>query len=454
MRRFFAQASVLAFVLALVGCSADPSTFAPSTHQNGPSISHVQGSSPIRHVVIIVQENRTFDNLFNGFPGADTVSTGKNSSGKTVVLAEVPMASRYDLGHKHRSWVEDYHRGAMDGFNTEPVKCYGKRSGCPPPGSAAYAFVARADITPYWQMAQSYTLADELFETSEGPSFPAHQYLISGTSTIANGSPYRASENADDEDDIGHQGGCDSLASSSVETIDAQGAEGNPVFPCFERISIMDLLNEHDVSWRYYEPFGGAGEWHAVDAIKQIRDGPSYANVVWPSTRIFNDVRNGRLASVAYVIPTAKESDHPGRTDGTGPSWVASVVNAIGASKYWNSTAIVVLWDDWGGWYDHVPPQKYNSFELGFRVPMIVISPYAKTGYVSHTKYEFGSVLKFVEETFGLPSLDTTDTRANDLSDCFDYGRMPRTFARIKARFSKQYFLRQAIDGESPDDDF
>ena len=112
-----------------------------------------------------------------------------------------------------------------------------------------------------------------------------------------------------------------------------------------------------------------------------------------------------------------------------------------------------MVWDDWGGWYDHVPPQIYNSYELGFRVPMIVVSPYAKRGYVSHTPYEFGSILKFIERTFDLASLGTTDVRANDLSDCFDFGAKPRVFKPIAAKYSARYFETLPISYENPDDD-
>ncbi len=313
----------------------------------------------------------------------------------------------------------------------------------------------KSEIEPYWDLAQKYTIADEMFETSEGPSFPAHQYLISGTSAISNTSYYKASENAGDEADIGHQGGCSSIPSATVETIDPYGNEGNPVFPCFDRVSIFDLLDAQSISWRFYQAFGGSGQWHAVDAIKQIWDRSIYKkSVEFPSSKILKDVANGDLAQVVYVTPTAQASDHPGVTNGSGPSWVANIVNAIGKSHYWKSTAIIVVWDDWGGWFEHYPPQIYNSFEDGFRVPMLVISPYAKSGYVSHVPYEFGSILKFIEHTFGLSTLNTTDKRSNDLSDCFNYGSLPRAFVPIRTPYSAQYFLEQPIDDRSIDTDY
>jgi phospholipase C len=143
-------------------------------------------------------------------------------------------------------------------------------------------------------------------------------------------------------------------------------------------------------------------------------------------------------------------SDHPQDTNGSGPSWVAAIVNAIGKSKYWKHTAIFVTWDDWGGWYDHVPPPQLNSYELGFRVPLIVISPYAKNNYVSHVQHEFGSILKFTEEIFGLPSLHTTDKRSDDLFDCFNFSKPPTKFKKIPAEYPPSYFFNQP--STEPDD--
>jgi phospholipase C len=302
-------------------------------------------------------------------------------------------------------------------------------------------------------MASRYTFADSMFQTNQGPSFPAHQYLVSGTSAIDANSNLKAAENASDPQHVGRQGGCSSLRRARVLTIDPSGHEGQAVFPCFDRSSIMNLMNGNQVSWNYYQAFGGSGAWHAADAVRSIWQSKSYDNVRWPSARVLKDIAAGKLASVAFVTPRAQSSDHSGTNNGSGPSWVASVVNAIGKSPYWKDTAIIVTWDDWGGWYEHVTPSLYNSYELGFRVPMIVISPYAKRGYVSQTHYEFGSILKTIEETFALGSLGTTDARASDLSDCFNFHAQPDAFQPIAAKYSAQYFESLPADDESPDDD-
>ena len=173
-----------------------------------------------------------------------------------------------------------------------------------------------------------------------------------------------------------------------------------------------------------------------------------------PPSQVLDDIDAGTLANVVWITPTAAASDHAGTTNGSGPSWVASVVNKIGQSKYWNDTAIFVTWDDWGGWYDPIMPQIYNSYELGFRVPLLVISPYAKRHYISTVQHEFGSILKFTEETFNLGSLGTTDIRADDLSDCFDFSKAPSKFQRIAAPHGAAYFLKQLVSPQEPDDDF
>jgi phospholipase C len=245
------------------------------------------------------------------------------------------------------------------------------------------------------------------------------------------------------------------ILSRTCFTRAASHNETQRAYPCFNRIALMDLLEAKSLSWRYYQAYIGPGIWNGPDAILRIRENPHrYANVVAPPAQILADVAKGALANVTWVTPTALASDHAAVNDGSGPSWVASVVNAIGESRFWNSTAIFVTWDDWGGWFDHVVPPAYNSYELSFRVPLIVISPYAKSHYISHRQHEFGSILKFAETVFGLHSMHTTDERADDLFDCFDFSKQPTKFQPIPAKLSKQYFLRQPVVRVEPDDDY
>ena len=430
---------------------ASPSQTLPGTGETIDRALAFARKKKIQHVVVIVQENRSVDNLFNGFPGANTVPYGKNSFGQMILLRQERLQTRFDLSHKHGAFLVEYAFGKMDGFNLEGVIC---RRHCPDKSTAAYAFINHKEVAPYWQMAQQYVLADNTFQTNEGPSFPAHQYLISGTSTIAGNSQYRASENPTNKQHQPDEGGCDSATTARADIIDAAGHERRGPFPCYDRASIMDLMDAAGASWKYYEAYNGAGLWNAVDAIKQIWQKPEFrTNVISPSKQFFKDLAKGDFANLTFITPTAAASDHAMKNNGTGPAWVASLVNAIGKSPYRNTTAIFVTWDDWGGWYDHVKPPQYNSYELGMRVPLIVISPYANTRYVSHKQHEFGSILKFTEEMFNLGSLGTTDVRADDLADCFNFGQAPRHFAAIPTTLGPSYFSSQRDSREVPDDD-
>lgn len=464
--------SALAVIAALVGCTQS-STLAPtlpsSTIQAQPSggtqsigATRASGTfeafskrpqSKIQHVVIIVQENRATNDLFNGLPGADTVRTAKNSKGQTVQLQPRLLTAPYDISHRHTAFETEYANGQGDGFDQVGSTC-NPNAKCPPPAIRAYGYVPESEVEPYFVMARRYAFASRMFQTNQGPSFPAHQYLVSGTSTISNGSPLRASENPRTPAKK-NTGGCDSPPGSLVTLIDAYGQENQTTYPCFQRNSLMQLIEAKSLSWHYYEEHLGPGLWEAPDAIEAVRESSEFStDVVAPPSQVLNDIDAGALANVVWVTPTAAESDHAGVTDGTGPSWVASVVNKIGQSQYWNDTAIFVTWDDWGGWYDPIVPQIYNSYELGFRVPLIVISPYAKQHYTSTVQHEFGSILKFTEETFNLGSLGTTDVRADDLSDCFDFSQAPTKFRPIPAPHDAKYFLKQPISTQEPDDDF
>jgi phospholipase C len=404
----------------------------------------VAGAGLIQHVVIIVQENRSVDDLFNGFPGADTVLYGPTSTGETVALHPVSLTAPYDLDHSHHGFLTEYRDGAMDGFDLEATTG-------PAPPLAAYGFVPHAESAPLFALGEEFTFADRMLETNQGPSFPAHQFILAGTSIPQTGSDLLVAENVKYPAGVRSGiSGCDSPPGSTVRLIDPAGFENTNIFPCFEHPTLPDLLDAAGVSWNYYTP-DPYFLWTAPEAIKHLRYGSQWTHVIVPETGIFSDIRQGRLAGVSWVIPTGANSDHPGSRSDTGPSWVADVVNAIGESPYWKTTAIFVTWDDWGGWFDHVRPTIYNSYELGFRVPLLVISPYAKPGYVSHVQHEFGSILHFVEERFGLGSLGYTDARADDLSDCFNFAQPPLPFRPVSTKYSTQQLI--ARWAPSPPDD-
>jgi phospholipase C len=443
----FVSAALVAAIATLSGCGGG------GGGGNGPIPTPTATPTPvpqtkIQHVVIIFQENRTPDNLFHGLAGADIANSGLNSLGQTVTLQPVDIAASYDLDHSHGGFKTEFNAAQMNGFDKIGVNC--PSHSCVNP--TAYGYVPPSEVAPYFAMAQQYTFADRMFQTNEGPSFPAHQYIISGTSTNAVGSNLLAAENPNYAN--GDSKNCDGDALSVVAMIDPGGSQATKLRPCFDHPVLMDLLSAKGLSWRYYNAASG-GLWSGPDAIAHIRfGGADWANVVTPETKILSDVSSGLLPAVSWVTPTGAESDHALSTNGSGPSYVAAIVNAIGNSSYWSDTAIFVTWDDWGGWYDHVPPPQYNSYELGFRVPLIVISPYAKPGYVSHVQHEFASILHFVESNYGLGSLGYTDARADDLSDCFNYSQTPIVFRTISAALRAEDIVRAPHPNIPADDDF
>ena len=411
-----------------------------------------QAQNPIKYVIVIFQENRTPDNLFHGLPGADIATSGVNSKGKVIPLTPIPLVNNYDLGHSHPDFVAMYDGGKMDGADKIAVTCIPHAKKCPPP-NPQFTYVKPSDVSPYFQLAEQYTFADRTFQTNQGPSFPAHQFIISGTSAPTASSNLFAAEEPGGVRNSDNNTGCTAPKKEFVWLIDPSGDESLRTYPCFDHPTLTDLLDNAGVSWRYYTPSANS-IWTGPNAIYHIRFGADWKNVVLQTNQVFKDIKNNQLPAVSWVIPTWAESDHPGGGNkGSGPSWVASIVNAIGKSPYWSNTAIFITWDDWGGFYDHVAPTIYDSYEYGFRVPLIVVSPYAKPGYVSHVTHDFGSILKFMEGVFGLPSLGYADARADDLSDCFQFQGGLHGFRTIRARYNANYFLNHKEPPGAPDND-
>ena len=400
-RIFFNAACLLASAAGaafLLGCTIAP--LQPSPALPPEKVLPVAGS-PIDHIVIIMQENRTFDKLFNGFPGADSAQSGV-SNGKVIPLQPVSLSDSRDLDHSHLSWLQAVDGGAMDGFAQSQVS----------PSTLPYSYVPESQVEPYWTLARGYVLGDRMFESSSGPSYPSHQYLIAGQSALVAENPSGG-------------WGCDAGSGSLAPLIGTNGAEITPgVPPCFDYLTVADLLDRAGVSWRYYapDPDDGFYELSAFQAVRHIRYGSDWqTKVIFPATRAQVDIANGELAQVTWIVPDMDNSDHPGSRSTTGPDWVSSIVNAIGQSKYWNSTAIFVTWDDWGGWYDHVLPPKVDEMGYGLRVPLLVISPWARHGYVSHSVHEASGFIAFIENNFNLGSLGQRDASADRFADCFDF---------------------------------
>lgn len=451
-------------VSTLTGQTTIEASLGALTAQAGLSV------TPIQHVVVIVQENRSVDNLFQDpnlvSAGADILNYGINSKGVTIPLSVIDLGTEganpdaYDLGHTHADWVAmcDLNTTtnvcAMDGADKITTTCNKQLGPCPPPPNPQFMYVNPSDVAPYFQMAETYTFSDRMFQTNQGPSFPAHQFIFSGTSAPSIGS---VEFMADDPLGVASKSsGCIAPPAQYVELINPAGVENESVYPCFEHQTLSDLLDAANLSWRYYAP-NINGIWTAPVAINHMcvpnappPNGTACTGADYTASnpkivveqsqsnaQVLTDIAANQLAQVTWVIPPGDASDHA-QSLGCGPSWVTQVVNAVGNSPYWSNTAIIITWDDWGGWYDHVPPPLVNDavswgsgYIYGFRVPLLVISPYAKPAYISHNMHDFGSILKFVETTFDLPSLGYADVNADDLSDIFQYSQAPLPFTQI-----------------------
>jgi phospholipase C len=442
-----------------VACAGRTSPTLPPTE----ALTHAgTASSPgtyIKHIVVIVQENRSFENIFAGWPGADAPTYGYLHTGKRVALHSMTYADdcvhiggyQYcDIGHLWQQALLGWDNGKMNGFDENGYGAYGTG---PPVHEHPYAYLDHAEIAPYRALASQYVLADHMFPTEFGTSFTAHQDLIAGTTRVD------AAHSLVNVPLPSPPWGCSAYQGTKTPLVDRKRrVNNNGPFPCLDYYpTLADTLDAAGVSWKYYAPPLGnpaGGVWSAFSAIKDVYEGPDWKrDIISPETKVFDDVEKGQLPSVAWVIPDFKWSDHPSTPSNWGPSWVADVVDEIGKSSAWQSTAIILLWDDWGGWFDSAPPPQLDYVGLGLRVPCIIISPYVKKGALSHTQYEYGSILKFMEETFKLKSLGSTDVRATTIVDAFDFTQKPRAFVAIPTQHPPSFFRKQHPSGQPPDSD-
>ena len=375
-----------------------------------------------QQVIIVIQENRTPDNLFgaSGLPGIDVQLNTTKGQGVDIGDPHGP-----GLPHKLSGFLRE-----VDGHYT----------------FAAYNYVA-SGAQPYWDIAAQYGFANSMFQTNQGASFPAHLFLVSGTSAPSDTSDLFVSDNGLRFQDYG----CEAPTGTTVPTIAPDGTEGT-VYPCFDTSSLIDLLVNAGLTWRYYA-VSKQQIWNAPLALQNYYQSP---NIVLNPPQVLSDIANGTLANVSWVTPGKSYSDHPSFGSG-GPAWVASIVNAVGQSPYWNNTVILVTWDDWGGWWDHVPPLANGTswceiYCYGFRVPLLVISAQTPPGYVDNSVHDFGSILHFVENNFSLGLIGPVtwaDSYADDLSGFFPQSAHAREFHAVKSRKLTQTEL---LDKGDPDE--
>jgi|HubBroStandDraft_6_1064221.scaffolds.fasta_scaffold04044_7 phospholipase C len=377
---------------------------------------HPTDFTAIQHFVFIIKENRSFDSYFGKFPGAMGATTGKISDGQTINLPPMPDVTSHDIDHFEEGALTAIHYGHMDSFD---LPYYANING----DYLAYRQFDSSGIPNYWKYAQKFVLADEMFSSLHGSSFPNHLYSVAAESGGVLETPI---------DVLGGPAnalswGCDSPKGMAVRTMDAQGAF-DADYPCYDFPTLPDSLGNATtpISWKYYAPsYGERGYVFSVlNAINHIRNSKLWTEDVVPDTQFATDAMNGNLPAVSWVV-TGLGSEHPPNSTCYGENWTVQQINAVMQGPDWASTAIVLVWDDFGGFYDHVKPPQVDSYGLGVRVPAIIISPYAIPGHISHTQYEFSSVLKSIEERFNLGPLTRRDLKANDIWDSFDFSQQP-----------------------------
>jgi phospholipase C len=373
---------------------------------------------PIKHVVFIVKENRSFDEMFGLFPGADGTTTGKLGNRTVPLTRGTDGRMRQDLLHDYPRALADWNHGRMDGFGYDAWS-----------REWAYTQLHPDQIPNYWRWAKEYVLADRFFASVNGPSFPNHLFTIAAQSGGTHDNPKRdLTDPRAKEAGLPKTWGCDAPPWVRV-TVELSGDEIARVSPCFDFTTLGDLLSKQSIPWAYYaaRPKQKGYIWSAFAAVRHIREDPAqWHRHVFPVDTLLPDIRDGRLPPVTWVTPRFALSEHPEYNLCHGENWSTQVIDEIMRSPMWKDTAIFLTWDDWGGFYDHVAPPQVDRFGLGIRVPLLVLSPYAQQGLIDHQTGEFSSVLRFIEDNWGLGQLSARDRDAGDLSEDFDFAQQPR----------------------------
>jgi phospholipase C len=422
-----------------------------------------QGIHKIRHVVIIMQENRSFDSYFGTYPGANGIPGLAGNPGKVPCLPAVTghcvrpyhdtFAKNFGGPHTYKSALADLADGGMNGFvlqeqHAEARVCHQFDAPWCETGhrktSDVMGYHDGREIPNYWTYASNFVLQDRMFESDSSWSLPEHLYLVSGWSAFCT---KRA-------DPMTCRGAVENPGSPQYDPSDPTG-----IAPDFAWTDLTYLLHLYGVSWRYYVQQGNQpdctndemfctpvpqnsatpGIWNPLPWFDTVRQDGELSNVQNLS-HFFGALKTDSLPSVSWIVPGDRDSEHPPNTVTNGQTYVTGLINSIMRSKAWDSTAIFLCWDDWGGFYDHVMPPQVDGQGYGLRVPALVISPYAKQGRVDHQVLSQDAYLKFIEDDFLFgqrldPATDSRpdprpDVRENqailgDLANDFNFKQQP-----------------------------
>jgi phospholipase C len=385
----------VAISIAVIFCASMPLVTC-----NSSTTSHAANDpSAIQHIVFIVKENRTFDNYFGGFPSADGATSGVTSTGKVVALSPTPDCYQGAICNSWACAIQACDSGKMDKFDLTTGGTM-----------AAFTQLAEKDIPNYWAYARHFTLADRYFTSVHGPSLPNHLFTVAAQSVGA----------IDNENNAVSGNDCSGAASGTIPVMDDNG-NVTQQSPCFEIQTLPDELENARISWKYYSLGGGI-----LSLIRHIYNSPLIAQRTADSSQFQADAASGSLPAVSWVLPPEGNGEHPPESSCAGENWTVNVLNALMQSPQWESTVVFITWDDFGGFYDHVPAPQVDRFGFGPRAPLLIISPFAKRGYVSPTVYEQSSILKFIETRYHLLPLTSRDRAASDMLDSFDFSQPPQ----------------------------
>ena len=438
---------------------------------NAQLISSINPStSPLKHIVVIMQENRSFDNYFGTYPGANGIPEGvcvPLSPDNPKIGCVKPFLSTTavsaDMPHGYQSSIAAYDNGKMDGYmiaeneNPQTMSYYDNNT-----------------IPYYWNLARHYVLADNFYSSVLSYSLPNHWYAVAGQAPAT--SLFYTMHRPPNNNILNQNENASTIAGGNSNTSGSTtnfGVNPNPVTGNLKdqvaRVyleesnltkTIADLFmnNSQNITWKYYDHFVKTGNYKAAVnsgrafeywnpfSAKASTYTSQYSQHFVNRAQLFTDLKTGAFPQVSWVIPSFPISEHAPANITTGMNWVKLVINSIMDSPYWNSTAIILTWDDYGGFYDHVPPPQIDKYGLGFRMPTLIISPYAKPGYIDHTQYQFESMLKFIEWRFNLQPLTERDLHANNLINAFDFNQKPTPIYVVPLRAGELNAVRPFIN--------
>jgi len=472
-RAVLVVAALCGFGVAACSGGGSSGTLPPASGPNRPALA----GAPYHHIVVVIQENRSFDNMFAGaaigglVPNIEATAAGYNENctnpNAPTTCQQVPLQatgfeSPFDPDHSYAGITGECHFSSptrSPNPNTSPCLMNGWEN-TPNEGVATYAFLPPAEIMPYIRLANAYGIADHFFSAGMAPSFPGHVFLLAGLGPA---------------DDPPHSPwGCPEPSGDRVNLF-VPPVTGPT---CYAFKTIADELTAANISWKYYTGETPANGWDGLvngpAAFTSLYTSPSYSSKDVPRAQFFTDMAQStttcNLPSVSWITPNGNASDHPGFSNSPdGPYWVGTIYETIAQSPCYADTAILVLWDDSGGWYDHVPPpfqltpappglDHYRDIVVGMRVPLLFLAPNATIG-VSKTPRDFGAVLAFIEHDFGLAALggEDLDFGGDALGDMWRPGPVatisPIPQSQILSRpgqnYNAKYFLKQP---ETPPD--